>query len=77
LILEHISQLPSDLRDTLILVFGQGLSHSQVAQQLTIKESTVSWRVHEARKILKQTFSSTSLNDSEHARAGETARGAV
>lgn len=61
-ILEHIAQLQDDLRDTLILVYAKGMSHQQAAKQLHIKESTVSWRVHEARKILKQTFSSSDLD---------------
>ena len=56
-ILEHINTLQDDLKDTLILVFGKGLTHLQAAEQLNIKESTVSWRIHEARKLLKQTFS--------------------
>ncbi len=60
-ILEHINHLPSDLKDTLVLVFGGGLNHKQAANELKIKESTVSWRVHEARKLLKQTFESATL----------------
>ena len=60
-ILEHINTLQDDLKDTLILVFGKGLNHLQAANELNIKESTVSWRIHEARKLLKQTFQSTNL----------------
>lgn len=72
-ILEHINHLPCDLKDAIVLVFGKGLNHRQAASELNIKESTVSWRVHEARKLLKQTFESTTL--SEH--SADTARGAV
>lgn len=61
-ILEHIGQLQEDLKDTLILIYGTGLNHRQAAKQLNIKESTVSWRVHEARKLLKQTFHSTDID---------------
>lgn len=60
-ILEHINTLQDDLKDTLILVFGKGLTHLQAAEQLDIKESTVSWRIHEARKRLKQTFHSSNF----------------
>ena len=60
-ILEHIDTLQEDLRDTLILVYGTGMTHGQAAESLNIKESTVSWRVHEARKALKQTFSSSRM----------------
>lgn len=60
-ILEHIGKLHEDLRDTIILVFAQGLNHKQAAIELDVKESTISWRVHEARKILKQTFVGSEL----------------
>ena len=63
-ILEHISQLQEDLKETLLLVYGIGLNHGEAAKQLNIKESTVSWRIHEARKTLKQLFNSSSLDDS-------------
>ena len=71
-ILEHITQLQDDLKDTLILIYGTGLNHQQAAKQLNIKESTVSWRVHEARKLLKQTFNSSNIDDTPSI---ETARG--
>lgn len=61
-ILQHINTLQEDLKETLILVYGSGLNHKQAAVKLGIKESTVSWRVHEARKLLKQTFKSPDLH---------------
>jgi len=64
-ILEHINTLDDNLKDTLILVYGQGLSHNKAAEHLNIKESTVSWRIHEARKHLKQTFNTPSLQVSQ------------
>lgn len=64
-ILEHISSLQDDLRETLILIYAKGLNHRQAAEQLQVKESTISWRVHEARKILKHTFYSSDLNQEE------------
>lgn len=60
-ILTHIETLTDDLKETLILVYVNGLNHREAAVELNIKESTVSWRVHEARKLLKQTFKSSSL----------------
>lgn len=62
-ILEFINTLPNELKDTLLLVFGKGLNHAQAANELGIKESTVSWRIHEARKQLKISFTSSTLND--------------
>jgi len=39
-------------RETLALVLGEGLTHAEAASILDVKESTVSWRVHEIRKRL-------------------------
>ena len=72
-ILEHINHLHEDLKDTLILVYGSGLSHLDTANILGVKESTISWRIHEARKLLKQKFTSPSLDINQ----AETAGGAV
>ena len=60
-ILEHIASLQEDLKDTLVLVYGTGLNHRQTAERLGVKEGTISWRVHEARKILKDSFSTPLL----------------
>lgn len=51
--LEKISDLPIELAEVLVLVFIDGLSHAQIAKHCAVKESTISWRVHEARKQLK------------------------
>lgn len=64
-ILDHINTLQGDLKETLILIYGVGLNHQQAADKLNVKESTVSWRVHEARKILKKTFQSSDLHSPE------------
>jgi len=62
-ILHYISELQEDLKEALILVHVQGLSHAKTAKKLGVKESTISWRVHEARKNLKHTFQTSTLND--------------
>jgi len=64
-IMQHIDTLQDELKEALLLVYGSGLNHRQAADKLQVKESTVSWRIHEARKILKQTFHSSSLNNEE------------
>ena len=73
-ILEHIATLQEDLRDTLVLVYGSGLNHQQTAERLGVKESTISWRVNEARKILKDLFSTPHLQSNG---AAEQAGGLV
>lgn len=50
---ETLEQLGDDLRQTAILVVAEGLNHAEAAAALNIKESTVSWRMHELRKRLK------------------------
>jgi len=49
-----LSQYPEETQETAVLVLAQQLSHGEVAAILGVKESTVSWRMHELRKDLKQ-----------------------
>lgn len=50
--MKKIQDLPVPEREALIIVFGEGLSHKEAAAVLGCAESTVSWRIHEARKKL-------------------------
>ena len=52
--LARVNALPDGLKEAIILVFGEGLSHAAAALALGCAESTISWRIHEARKILQQ-----------------------
>jgi RNA polymerase sigma-70 factor (ECF subfamily) len=36
------------------LVIGEGLTHREAADALDVKESTISWRLHEIRKRLSE-----------------------
>ena len=47
-----IARLKPTLRDTAVLVAGQQLTHAEAAAILGISEATVSWRMHEVRRIL-------------------------
>jgi RNA polymerase sigma factor (sigma-70 family) len=47
-----ISRLKPALRETVVLVAGQQLTHAEAAEILGVTESTVSWRMHEVRRIL-------------------------
>ena len=51
-----VYSLPEGEKDALLLVMAEGLSHKEAAQILNIKESTVSGRIHEARKKLFALF---------------------
>lgn len=50
---EMLARLPDDLRQTAVLVVGEGLSHAQAAELLDVKEGTISWRMSELKKALK------------------------
>lgn len=52
-ILRAINSLSDQLKETVILVCWQGLSHKEAAKALKCSEGTISWRVHEARKKIK------------------------
>jgi len=47
-----VARLKPDLRDTVVLVAGQQLTHAEAAGILGIAEATVAWRMHEVRRIL-------------------------
>jgi len=47
-----IARLKPAYRDTAVLVAGQQLSHAEAAALLGVAESTVSWRMHEVRRLL-------------------------
>ena len=49
-ILYQLDSLPDGIKETLLLVHAEGLTHSEAAKVLEVKESTVSWRLHEFRK---------------------------
>lgn len=50
---DALQRVGQDLRETAVLVLAEGLTHAEAADVLNIKESTVSWRMHELRKELK------------------------
>ena len=47
-----IARLKPALRDTVVLVAGEQLSHAEAGEILGIAEATVAWRMHEARRLL-------------------------
>lgn len=51
-LMQAMSRLPVDLRDTLALVLDD-LTHAQVAEVMGVSEGTISWRVSEAKKALR------------------------
>jgi RNA polymerase sigma-70 factor (ECF subfamily) len=51
---EGIDSLSETLRTTLIVVCVDGLSHQEASSVLGAPEGTIAWRVHEARRKLKE-----------------------
>lgn len=50
--LNSIDLMGEGFRASVTLVHGEGLSHREAAEVLGVKESTISWRIHETRKRL-------------------------
>ncbi|MFT4632487.1 MAG: RNA polymerase sigma-70 factor (ECF subfamily) [Candidatus Pseudothioglobus sp.] len=51
-VMHAIEALGQHFVDTVVLVIGEGLTHREAADALDVKESTISWRLHEIRKRL-------------------------
>ncbi len=51
--MQQIGKLPEKEKTALLLVFGEGMNHAEAAYVMAVKESTVSWYIHEARKKLE------------------------
>ena len=47
-----IARLKPAYRDTAVLVAGQQLTHAEAAEILGVTEATVSWRMHEVRRMV-------------------------
>ncbi len=50
---EAVASLPAIFRAAFALVVEQGMSHADAARVLECSENTVSWRMHKARKMLR------------------------
>jgi RNA polymerase sigma factor (sigma-70 family) len=48
----ELARLDPLLRETVVLVVGEDMSHGQAAAALGVAESTVSWRMHEVKRRL-------------------------
>lgn len=49
-----LDRLPKKLYDAVVLVYGQDLSHAEAAVALGCAETTVSWRLYQARRQLSR-----------------------
>lgn len=51
-LMSELARLDPLLRNTVVLIVGEDLTHAEAARALGVAESTVSWRMHEARRQL-------------------------
>jgi RNA polymerase sigma-70 factor, ECF subfamily len=63
-LLEGIDGLSDVLRTTLILVIVDGVSHADASRSLGCSEGTVAWRVHEARRKLREFLAARGYGES-------------
>ncbi len=50
---QAVRQLPPKQRDTVLLVYGEELSHGEAAQAMDCAEGTIASNIHDAKKRLK------------------------
>lgn len=62
-LLRKLEDLPEGIRETLLLVHAEGLTHGEAAAVLEVKESTVSWRLHEFRKRYRLALEEGGIRD--------------
>jgi RNA polymerase sigma factor (sigma-70 family) len=48
----ELARLDPLLRETVVFVIGEDMTHAEAANALGVAESTISWRLHEARRQL-------------------------
>jgi RNA polymerase sigma-70 factor, ECF subfamily len=53
---DALDKLPDKQKAAMMLVFAEGLNHKEAAEILNCSETTVSWRIHQARKRLNKIF---------------------
>ncbi|MGO9833855.1 MAG: RNA polymerase sigma factor [Polyangiaceae bacterium] len=62
---QGIDQLSDTLRTTLVLVCVDGRSHEEASAILGAPEGTIAWRVHEARRKLREYMAKRGFNPEE------------
>lgn len=52
-----IGELPAKLKEAMLLVYAEGLSHKEAARVIGCAETTVSWRIFQAKRKLRKVLS--------------------
>jgi RNA polymerase sigma-70 factor (ECF subfamily) len=61
---EALSALKPDLREAVILIYFEEMSHAEAAQVLGCAEATVSWRIFQAKRKLKKALTQCRMMNS-------------
>lgn len=56
-ILSVISKLPRKQKEAVLLVYAEGMNHKEASQVIGCAETTVSWRIFQAKRQLKKVLS--------------------
>src|SRR5215475_5499748 len=76
-LLRALDALPVDMRTTVILVSLQGLSHGEAAVVQAVKEGTIAWRMHEARRRLHEAMAPEKLQRKRGELSSELSRALI
>jgi len=52
-----VDALPEKLKEVMLLVYAEGLNHKEAAQVVGCAETTVSWRIFQAKRKLRKVLS--------------------
>jgi RNA polymerase sigma-70 factor (ECF subfamily) len=56
-ILKVIGELPDKLKEAMLLVYAEDMNHKEAAQIIGCAETTVSWRIFQAKRKLRKVLS--------------------
>ena len=56
-ILKVVGELPDKLKEAMLLVYAEGMNHKEAAQIIGCAETTVSWRIFQAKRKLRKVLS--------------------
>lgn len=66
-----LDKLSPSLRTTVVLVLIQGMPHKEASEVLGCPEGTVAWRIHEARRKLREMLSDPASTDEKAPAEGD------
>lgn len=58
-----VSALPDDMREAVVLHYFDDMSVPEIAKALSVPEGTVYWRLHEGRRLIRETMAKVLRRD--------------